>query len=60
MSKKKDGHGHARPSFFWYDNDKDLLKRRFSLDARQYTTAVLPIDLDVSPKNHNKFKKQPQ
>ena len=21
---KKDGHGHARPSFFWYDNEKDL------------------------------------
>ncbi len=21
--QKKDGHGHARPSFFWYD-DKDL------------------------------------
>ncbi len=20
----KDGRGHARPSFFWYDNDKDL------------------------------------
>ena len=22
--QKKDGHGHARPSFFWRDNDKDL------------------------------------
>ncbi len=22
--QKKDGHDHARPSFFWYDNDKDL------------------------------------
>ncbi len=22
--QKKDGCGHARPSFFWYDNDKDL------------------------------------
>ncbi len=22
--QKKDGHCHARPSFFWYDNDKDL------------------------------------
>ncbi len=22
--QKKDGHGHARPSSFWYDNDKDL------------------------------------
>ncbi len=22
--KKKDGRGHACPSFFWYDNDKDL------------------------------------
>ncbi len=22
--QKKDGRGHARPSFFWYDNDKDL------------------------------------
>ena len=22
--QKKDGHGHARPSFSWYDNDKDL------------------------------------
>ncbi len=21
---KKDGCGHARPSFLWYDNDKDL------------------------------------
>ena len=21
--QKKDGWGHARPSFFWYDNDKD-------------------------------------
>ena len=22
--QKKDGLGHMRPSFFWYDNDKDL------------------------------------
>ncbi len=22
--QKKDGRGHARPAFFWYDNDKDL------------------------------------
>ncbi len=22
--QKKDGCGHARPSFFWYDNDKDF------------------------------------
>ncbi len=22
--QKNDGRGHARPSFFWYDNDKDL------------------------------------
>ncbi len=22
--QKKDERGHARPSFFWYDNDKDL------------------------------------
>ncbi len=22
--QKKDGRGHARPSFFWYDNDKDI------------------------------------
>ncbi len=22
--QKKDGRGHVRPSFFWYDNDKDL------------------------------------
>ncbi len=22
--QKKDGRGHARPFFFWYDNDKDL------------------------------------
>ncbi len=22
--QKKDGRGHGRPSFFWYDNDKDL------------------------------------
>ncbi len=22
--QKKDGLGHAQPSFFWYDNDKDL------------------------------------
>ncbi len=22
--QKKDGRGHARPSFFWYDNDNDL------------------------------------
>ncbi len=22
--QKKDGHGHVQPSFFWYDNDKDL------------------------------------
>ncbi len=22
--QKKDGRGHARSSFFWYDNDKDL------------------------------------
>ncbi len=22
--KKKDGRGHACPSFFWYDNNKDL------------------------------------
>ncbi len=22
--QKKDGRGPARPSFFWYDNDKDL------------------------------------
>ncbi len=24
LYQKKDGRGHARPSFFWYDNDKDL------------------------------------
>ncbi len=29
--QKKDGRGHARPSFFWYDNDKDL-KVCFSRD----------------------------
>ncbi len=28
--QKKDGHGHARPSFFGYDNDKGL----FPLDKR--------------------------
>ncbi len=22
--QKKDGRGHVRPSFFWYDNNKDL------------------------------------
>ncbi len=22
--QKKDGRGHVHPSFFWYDNDKDL------------------------------------
>ncbi len=22
--QKKDGRDHARPAFFWYDNDKDL------------------------------------
>ncbi len=22
--QKKDGRGHAHPSFFWYDNDKDV------------------------------------
>ncbi len=22
--QKKDGRSHTRPSFFWYDNDKDL------------------------------------
>ena len=22
--QKKDGRGHEHPSFFWYDNDKDL------------------------------------
>ncbi len=22
--QKKDGRSHAHPSFFWYDNDKDL------------------------------------
>ncbi len=22
--QKKDGRGHARPSFFWYGNDKDV------------------------------------
>ncbi len=22
--QKEDGPGHARPPFFWYDNDKDL------------------------------------
>ncbi len=25
--QKKDGRGHVRPSFFWYDNDKDLFSR---------------------------------
>ncbi len=24
LYQKKDGRGHVRPSFFWYDNDKDL------------------------------------
>ena len=24
MYQKKDGRGHTRPYFFWYDNDKDL------------------------------------
>ncbi len=31
--QKKDGSGHAHPSFLWYDNDKDL-KVCFSRDAR--------------------------
>ena len=25
--QKKDGRGHGRPSFFWYDNDKDSVQR---------------------------------
>ena len=25
--QKKDGRGYVRPSFFWYDNDKDLKVR---------------------------------
>ena len=28
--QKNDGNGQARPSFFWYDNDKDLLRSVFS------------------------------
>ncbi len=31
--QKKDGRGHAHPSFFWYDNDKDLIKGLFSRDT---------------------------
>ncbi len=37
--QKKDGRGHARPSFFGYDNDKDLkvcfLATRIILNDRQ-------------------------
>ncbi len=24
VGQKKDGRGHEHPSYFWYDNDKDL------------------------------------
>ena len=26
--QRKDGRGHARQSFFWYDNDKDLINNK--------------------------------
>ena len=37
VMRKKDGRGHSHPSFFWYDNDKDLnmLKVFFSHDTSQ-------------------------
>ncbi len=42
--QKKDGCGHARPSFFWCDNDKDLIGL-FSRDARLETVTLI---LDVN------------
>ncbi len=37
--QKKDGFGHVRPSFFWYDNDKDL--KVFSHDAHRMRIDIL-------------------
>ncbi len=40
--QKKDGCGHACPSFFWYDNDKDL-KVCFLVARARYTQHGMPI-----------------
>ncbi len=40
--QKKDGCGHARLSFFWYDNDKDLI---YFLAMRVMCISVEEYDL---------------
>ncbi len=46
--QKKDGRGHACPSFFWYDNDKDLkvyfLVTRITRLLRFLVNVVTPKD----------------
>ncbi len=45
--QKKDGRGHERPSFFWYDNDKDL-NVCFLVTRVNYSLAKVHLDLTWS------------
>ncbi len=47
--QKKDVHDHARPSFFWYDNDKDL-KVCFLVTHimyKKHTSTIWFLTLDI-------------
>ncbi len=46
--QKKDGRGHARPSFFWYDNDKDF-KVCFLMTHLNYNTSGDIVETHPSP-----------
>ena len=47
--QKKDGRGHARPSFFWYDNDKELkvcflvTRVKLTIEPKQDPTTETPV-----------------
>ncbi len=48
--QKKDGLGHARPSFFWYDNNKDL-QGLFSRDTPHKCSLMDHLVRKVDVKN---------
>ncbi len=47
--QKKDGRGHARPSFFGYDNDKDL-KVCFLVTQVMFGLSLIQLELDEEGK----------
>ncbi len=54
--QKKDGRSHMRPSFFWYVNDKDLLKGLFSRDAHQMSVILSERNTLQSQQNEKELR----